>query len=99
MSHILDWTEPEYLFGAAIAAWVVTVVWWFIAPETILIPLVVAIALTLFAIAFFFIPIGESGSSPKTDKTTGKHRCRVCHQYFDELIDGRCQNCRQTLGE
>jgi len=96
---ILDWTEPWYWVVASLVAWAAVVVFWLVTPDLVLIPLIVAILITLMAIVYLFVPLGESGSAAKIDKVTKKQRCRVCHQYFDTLIDGTCQKCHQTIKE
>ncbi|MHA2231764.1 MAG: hypothetical protein ACXAB4_04675 [Candidatus Hodarchaeales archaeon] len=90
--------EPWYAVVTAGISWVIVLGVWLFAPDYILIPLVIAVLLTLLAILLYMIE-PESGSTTKIDKPTGKHRCRVCHQYFprDQLLDKTCPDCRQTL--
>ncbi len=94
---LLDWAEPRYLIGVTVAAWIVTFILWMISPELVPVALIIAILLSIFTVVFLFVPISESGSAAKVDKMTGKQRCRVCHQYFDELLDGICYNCNQQV--
>lgn len=90
--------EPWYAVIAAVISWVIVLGVWLFARDQIIIPVVIAVLLTGLAILLFMIE-PESGSTTKIDKASGKHRCRVCHQYFppDQLMDKTCANCRQTL--
>ncbi|MFX1514526.1 MAG: hypothetical protein ACFFCQ_18310 [Promethearchaeota archaeon] len=94
---ILEWTEPWYWAVATIIAWLIVGVVWIAAPDLIIWPLIGAILVSIFMVIFFFIPLGQSGSAEKIDRETGKRRCRVCHNFFDELHDGVCYNCYQTI--
>ncbi len=98
MSFLLDIQEPWVVIILAFISWVTTLVIWVFLPEYILIPLVISILLSIFAIVVFFIDTG-SESAAKIDETTGKHRCRICHQYFhpEELLDNTCSTCRQII--
>ncbi|MHA2231765.1 MAG: hypothetical protein ACXAB4_04680 [Candidatus Hodarchaeales archaeon] len=98
LSFLDFFQEPWVIIVLASVSWFATLVIWVVSPEYVLIPLVISILLTIFAIVLFFIETGTD-SSAKIDKATGRHRCRVCHSYFppDQLKDKTCPNCRQTL--
>ena len=90
---IMDIFEPIYLIGLTLISWVIVIIVWLIAPDLVLFPLLLAIVLSLLTIFIMLVPISESGSKPKTDTKTQKSRCRVCHGYFNELVDGTCKTC------